>query len=82
MFWLNSNDVRFVGSAEISKRDKQGRQNSSQSYSGLRGIVVFRNFWGTGNQGDHIDLWDGGSMTHGANDYFERSEEIWFWKMP
>lgn len=83
MLWLNSKDVLFVGSAEISKRDKQGHQKSAQFYSGRSGIIVFRNFWGENNQGDHIDLWDGisMSMTKGANDYFELSEEIWFWKM-
>lgn len=81
MKWLNSEDVRFVGYAEISKRDKQGRQKSADAYKGLCGIVACRNFWGTNNQGDHIDLWDGSTMAHGASDYFGRSEEIWSWKM-
>jgi hypothetical protein len=27
------------------------------------GIVFFRNYWGAGNQGDHIDLWNGHRLT-------------------
>ena len=79
--WLNSRDASVVPYAEISKRDKQGRQQSSTAYSERRGIVACINFWGRGNQGDHIDLWDGSTMAHGGLDYFERSEEIWFWEM-
>ena len=44
-----------------------------------KGIIVFLNFWGKNNQGDHIDLWDGQSMTYGSRYYFERSMEILFW---
>lgn len=79
--WLNSNDASFVPYAEVSKRDKRGHQKSFNAYSGHRGIVACLNFWGRGNQGDHIDLWDGSTMAHGGTDYFERSEEIWFWEM-
>ena len=43
------------------------------------GIVFFRNSWGRGNQGDHIDLWDGSRVRKGGLDYFERSQEVWFW---
>ena len=28
-----------------------------------RGIIFFQNYWGPGNQGDHIDLWDGSRLT-------------------
>jgi hypothetical protein len=27
------------------------------------GIVFFQNYWGPGNQGDHIDLWNGRRLT-------------------
>ena len=80
--WLNSNDASFAPYAEISKRDRLGGQNTSHAYVGRRGIVACLNFWGRGNQGDHIDLWDGTTMAHGRLDYFERSQEIWFWQMP
>ena len=33
------------------------------------------------NQGDHIDLLNGHQIAKGALDYFERSEEVWFWEM-
>jgi hypothetical protein len=79
--WLNSADASFIPYAEISRRDKAGHQKTSHAYKGRRGIVVCRNFWGTNNQGDHVDLWDGNALAHGALDYFERSEEIWFWEM-
>lgn len=28
----------------------------ASSYADRKGIALFKNFWGTGNQGDHIDL--------------------------
>ncbi|HYD44646.1 MAG TPA: T6SS effector amidase Tae4 family protein [Phenylobacterium sp.] len=78
--WLNSDNARFVGTADISRRVR-GRQKSYQHYATHRGIIAWRNFHGRGNQGDHIDLWNGETMAYGANDYFERSEEIWHWRM-
>jgi Type VI secretion system (T6SS), amidase effector protein 4 len=80
--WLSSGDAEFVGPAETSRRDAAGRQKTHADYAGRTGIVGFRNFWGSGNQGDHIDLWNGTRIARGDNDYFERSEEIWFWPMP
>jgi hypothetical protein len=50
-------------------------------YTGRSGIVFFQDFWGTGNQGDHIDLWDGTTVRTGARDYFSRSREVWFWQV-
>jgi hypothetical protein len=80
--WLNSDDVRFVGYADVSKRKgNKGAQKTYLDYSGRRGIVACINFWGRGNRGDHIDLWDGSTMAHGGTDYFGRSQEIWFWEV-
>ena len=39
------------------------------------------NFWGPGNQGDHIDLWNGSSQAYGTDEYFYRAQEVWFWDM-
>ena len=78
--WLNSPKADFVPSADIAKRSEVGTIEST-NYAGRTGIIMFRNFWGTNNQGDHIDLWNGTQMTHGTPDYFERSEEIWFWDL-
>lgn len=84
--WLNSDDASFVGQAEISRRHAEGTQRTHADYAGRQGIVVFRNFWARLGQssyrGDHVDLWDGTRIAGGDNDYFERSEEIWFWDMP
>jgi hypothetical protein len=78
--WLNSADADFVGTADISRRGR-GRQRTSDDYAGRRGVVACLNFWGTG-QGDHIDLWNGTQLAGGDLDFFERSEEIWFWELP
>lgn len=50
-------------------------------YRGRSGILFLRNFWGTGNQGDHIDVWDGALMGHGSPGYFARAEQVWFWPL-
>jgi Type VI secretion system (T6SS), amidase effector protein 4 len=78
--WLNDT-APIVGEADISRRTKLGKHVSAADYWGRQGIVLFRNFWGAGNQGDHIDLWDGMQMPHGSLNYFARSQEIWFWDM-
>lgn len=51
------------------------------NFTGKKGIVYFQNFYGRNNQGDHVDLWNGYKIAKGDNDYFERSEEVWFWEM-
>ncbi|MFO0576380.1 MAG: T6SS effector amidase Tae4 family protein [Polyangia bacterium] len=73
--WLKG-DPAVAGAVEIR------RQVTAADYMGRTGLVFFRNFWGEGNQGDHIDLWDGDELRAGAPDYFERSEQVWFWPLP
>jgi hypothetical protein len=53
----------------------------SRPFNGKVGIFYFQNFYGRNNRGDHIDLWNGRIIAHGDLDYFERSEEVWFWEM-
>jgi len=50
---------------------------------GEMGIVFFKDFGGRGNQGDHIDVWDGEKMPKksGHNSYFARTKEVWFWRL-
>ena len=84
--WMRRHPERF-GRVEVRSNVSWG------AYKGRTGFICFHNFWGAGNQGDHIDLWDGTGiirreldpslegpgLADGAFDYFERSEEVWFW---
>jgi len=54
---------------------------SSSEYRDKTGILFLLNFWGAGNQGDHIDLWNGSRMTRGAPEYFTAAQEVWFWEV-
>lgn len=51
--------------------------------TGKKGVIFCQNFWGAGNQGDHIDVWDGSSMSgsHINEDYYGRSAQVWFWEL-
>ena len=56
---------------------------------GRTGIIFFQNYWGLGNQGDHIDLWNGSRLTdwrtwftiHIYGETYSKSEKVWFWEM-
>jgi hypothetical protein len=50
-------------------------------FTGRRGLIFCRNFWGEGNQGDHIDLWNRTHMASGDPTYISRSAEVWFWEL-
>lgn len=65
----------MLGKAEIHKDVAVAR------FTGRKGIVFFRDFWGTNNRGDHIDVWNGSRMSSGDDDYFERSRQVWFWPL-
>lgn len=51
------------------------------TFAGRRGLLFCRNFWGPGNQGDHIDLWNRTYMASGDPSYIARSAEVWFWEI-
>jgi hypothetical protein len=38
-------------------------KDALEKIDGKSGIVFFQNYWGLGNQGDHIDLWNGTRLT-------------------
>lgn len=42
---------------------RNSRGEAFDKIEGKRGIVFFQNYWGPGNQGDHIDLWNGSRLT-------------------
>ncbi len=78
---LHSKVQKFSGDEVFDKIDS------------LRGVIFFQNYWGPGNQGDHIDLWNGSRLTHwltwfqiharigsiGFRSDLRESEAIWFW---
>lgn len=58
-----------------------------QNIKGKKGIIFFKNYYGPGNQGDHIDLWNGSRLTK-FRTWFEFSTRngrhyseavVWFW---
>jgi len=67
-----------------------------EKIDGKKGIIFFQNYWGPGNQGDHIDLWDGSRLTdwrswarihlyiswEGYWDDFRKAESVWYWAIP
>src|SRR5690606_25095341 len=80
--WLDSGRTGFLaGRAERHRRGRSGAPRTHHHFAGRTGVVVFLDFWGRNNTGDHVDLWDGTNVAHGASDYFERSREIWFWPL-
>jgi hypothetical protein len=76
-----------------AKVQKFGGKEVFDAIANKTGIVFFQNYWGTGSQGDHIDLWNGTRLTHwiswvqiharvgsvGINSDFRKAESIWFW---
>lgn len=62
--------------------------NGFDSIFGKKGIVFFKDYYGPGNQGDHIDLWNGSRLTRfsswfdfsffgGGRHY--KDATVWFW---
>ncbi len=72
--WLKTQSDK-VGKFQSFKPGKK----AESFIQGKRGIVLFRNFWGSNNQGDHIDLWNGSELANGSTEYFARSQEVIFW---
>ncbi|GKS82873.1 type VI secretion system amidase effector protein Tae4 [Acidovorax sp. SUPP1855] len=90
---LPSRAIRFTGK-QIA--DKQTGQDVFKILNGKTGILFFKNYWGPGRQGDHIDLWNGSRMTALSSwvrvqfgisldgywsDYL-KAEEAMFWNIP
>lgn len=74
--------LRKLPSDTMIVRDRKGGELiNADDFEGKTGIIIFQNFWGSWNQGDHIDVWNGEEMTHGDIDYFERSEKVLFWEI-
>jgi len=79
--------------SHLSKVQKFGGKEAFNKIKGKTGIIFFQNYWGPGNQGDHIDLWNGIRLTHwtswiqiyarigsfGYESDLRKAESIWFW---
>lgn len=74
--WIEANSVAIGCKKKVVHKGV-----TFTNFSAKKGIVYFQNFYGRNNQGDHIDLWNGHKVAKGELDYFERSEEVWFWEM-
>ena len=73
--------------------EKLPGQEAFDELSGKRGILFFQNYWGPGNQGDHIDLWNGSRLTDllswariyaragslGLGTDYRKAQSVWFW---
>lgn len=58
------------------------RQHADETtFAGRRGLLFCRDFWGPGNRGDDIDLWNRSYMKTGDPGYIARSREVWFWSL-
>lgn len=63
---------------------------------GKTGIIFFQNYWGPGDQGDHIDLWNGFRLSHprsiaqiylrigpiGLGSDYRAAASVLFWAVP
>lgn len=78
-----------------AKLEKFTGKSVFEKINGKRGIVFFQNYWGSGNQGDHIDLWSGHRLTDmlswvriharfnsvGLGSDYRNAQSVWFWAM-
>ena len=78
--------VPGVGQAEKYPKGPDG----FRAIENRTGIVMFQNYWGSGSQGDHIDLWNKKMLTRdlrlsgryqpGMGGLYEKAT-MWFWRV-
>jgi len=82
--WLKSPFSPFKQSLDFEGVNGFGK------ISGKKGIIFFKDYYGLGNQGDHIDLWNGSRLTRFSS-WFEfaflggryyKDATVWFWPVP
>ena len=62
--WLASGAAYLPAKVEkFSGKEAFGAIEGKKGMIGRTGIAFFQNYWGTGMQGDHIDLWNGSRLT-------------------
>lgn len=73
----------------LKKVEKLSGKESFEKIKNRKGVIFFRNFYGPGMQGDHIDLWNGWRLsalaslmsvyTPWGSSYHKGT--IWFWEI-
>jgi hypothetical protein len=79
--WLKAQTKVFGKPTVYKGKTPDNGEKALKELAGKTGIVAWLNFWGNGNQGDHIDLWDGYMIRKGSLDYFSRCGHILFWSV-
>lgn len=81
---------------KYSGKEVFGEIEGKKGIKGRSGIIFFRDYWGTGAQGDHIDLWNGFRLTDmlswvriyarigsvGLGTDYRKAQSAWFWPLP
>ena len=78
--------VTVVG---VKKAEKYSGSDGFEKIKNRKGIIFIKNFYGTGMQGDHIDLWNGwrlSSLMSAISVYTPwgsqyHKGDIWFWEV-
>lgn len=95
--WLASPGAQLPSKTEkFTGKEAFGEVEGKKGIKGRHGIAFFQNYWGTGAQGDHIDLWNGTRLTDmlswariyarigsvGLGTDYRQAQSVWFWAMP
>lgn len=93
--WLASptHPISPAKAEKFAGKEVFGEVEGKRGIKGRTGIVFFQNYWGTGAQGDHIDLWNGHRLTDmlswvriyarigsfGLGTDYKKAQTVWFW---
>jgi len=81
--------VKFPISSNIQKPIKFKGKDGFSKIAGKKGIIFFKDYYGPGNQGDHIDLWNGSRLTRFSSYWdflvlnggrYQRAD-VWFFRI-
>jgi hypothetical protein len=86
---LQTKVQKFIGTPDLA--DMEG----DDGILGRSGIVFLQNYWGSGSEGSHIDLWDGARLTaplswrriyaragsKGPGAAYRKPQSVWFWPL-
>jgi hypothetical protein len=62
--WFAAGGARLgVKTGRMDAKEAFGRVEGKKGMMGRTGMVFVQDYWGPGDQGDHIDLWNGSRMT-------------------